>query len=463
MSAPLGIMVAPDRVVAIRVRSTPRGPRIATRVEHPLAAGPADGAWPELLDALRRIIEEVGGASEVGVALHRSFGLAKTIAVPRLPRHELRGLVTRHAGRYFLTAVEPSLVDVVPVRGGRAGTPVRALAAQASAAVVEAVLGALQAAGLRCHTVTPASCAITDAAWLLVPASRRGAAIIAVCEGGWSEGIVARDGKVLAVEARAGIAAAELGVRAARLAESVLGSPPNASPQKILLVADADRESAAAAVAGAGFSLLSLPADLVAVDPAALAAFGATQATVRTPQTVPERVWERAAAVERIRVACLTAVAVILVMAAGAAHLWGLRRELATIAAERQSHARAVGTALAIEREIEGVRARLEAVRQAEAEGTHWSRVLASVAQTLPDSAFLVAFAADSARVRLDGIAPGAAHVASALSASRLLHDVTLVSAFRSQGSEEVERFAMTLAVQRASAPVSTASRGAGQ
>jgi hypothetical protein len=463
MSGSLGLTVARDRVVAVLVRRTARGPRVFGRWERPLAAGPAEGAWPELLEALRGLPETLAGATEVSVALHRSLGHARTITVPRLPRAELRGLVTRHARRYFLSAADPSLADAVPERAGRRGTPVRALASCAETAVVEAVLATLAEAGLRCVALTPASCALAEAVRSLVPASRQAPVVIAVDCDGWQEGMAMRGRTILAVEPWVGPEDGDLAVSAARLAESAFGPASARGPLSVVPLVGARTAPAGEGFSGAAFALLRLPAGMDALDAVALAAFGATLSAADTPQLFPQRMWQETARAEWLRATLLAVVAAAALTAAGAAHLWGLRRELAAVASERRAHAEAVETALAIEREIQGTRLRLEAVRRAEAGVSRWSRVLVSVAQTLPDSAFLVAFTAESTRVRLDGVAPAAASVAGALSHSALLGDVTLVSAFRTPGAEDVERFALTVAVRPGSPAVAPAAPEGGQ
>ena len=463
MSGSLGLSIARDRVVAVLVHRTGRGRRVSGRLERPLAAGPAEGGWPELLEALRGFLETFGGATEVSIALDRSLGRARTITVPRLPREELRGLVTRHARRYFLSAADPSYADAVPERSGRRGTTVRALATCAEAAAVEAVLGAVKEAGLRCVAVTPASCALAEAVRSLVPASRRAPVVIAVHSEGWQEGIAMRGRTILAVEPWAGAEHSDLAASAARLADSAFGPDPERGPLSVVPLVGAPWEPTAAGFAGAAISSLRLPPAMDGQDAAALAAFGATLVGADTPQLLPARIWQKTEQAERMRALLLAVVVAGAVTLAGVAHLWGLRRELAAVADERRAHAEAVETALAIEREIHTAQSRLEAVRRAEAGVSRWSRVLVSVAQTLPDSAFLVAFAVESTRVRLDGVAPAASSVAGALSHSSLLRDVTLVSAFRSPGTEDVERFALTLAVQPGSPAAAPAPPESGQ
>jgi len=291
-----------------------------------------------------------------------------------------------------------------------------------------------------------------------VPASRRAPVLIAVRSEDWQEGIAVRGRTILAVEPWTGSDDDDLVVAAARLAESALGSASDRGPLSVIPLVGPRRDPDGDVFSGGAFPLLRLPPAVDGLDAAALAAFGATQCTADTPQVIPERIWQETARAERLRAVLLAAVAVVALTVAGVAHLWGLRRELAAVVEERQAHAQSVGTALVIAREIQSVRSRLEAVRQAESGVSRWSRVLVSVAQTLPDSAFLVAFTADSTGVRLDGVAPAAASAASALSRSPQLRDVTLVSAFRSPGAEDMERFALTIAFQPGAAAGAPAS-----
>jgi Tfp pilus assembly protein PilN len=70
-----------------------------------------------------------------------------------------------------------------------------------------------------------------------------------------------------------------------------------------------------------------------------------------------------------------------------------------------------------------------------------WTPTLASLAQALPDSAYLLSMTAEGIELRLAGLAASASTIVPALEASPFLNNVSLTVARRAQGAMDSERF----------------------
>jgi hypothetical protein len=185
----------------------------------------------------------------------------------------------------------------------------------------------------------------------------------------------------------------------------------------------------------------ALPAD-------AFFALGAALAGPRVPLLLPEAaVQARAYRARRRTVVLAIASAGCLAFAAGA-HLAGLRAEVEAVRAARAEIAPAVARAREARANVESVRARLASVAALERGASGWTAEIAAVARALPDSAHLRTLAADSAGLRLGGLARSAAEVVPALEASPRFARVALAAPVRWEQGDAGERF--DVAVPRA-------------
>ena len=116
--------------------------------------------------------------------------------------------------------------------------------------------------------------------------------------------------------------------------------------------------------------------------------------------------------------------------------------------AERRANAGEVAEAFELKQTAEGIRQRIEAIAAVQARLPQWTPALAGLAEALPDSAYLVSLTADGIQLRLAGLATSASSVVPALQASPLFQDVALTSALQREGTEEVERFDLALALR---------------
>jgi Tfp pilus assembly protein PilN len=366
---------------------------------------------------------------------------------------ELGALVRRSARRHFPVREEPLAAGAVRVPGPREGALAPTLAACAPAVLVEAVAAACAGAGFRLGRVVPGAAALAEASRRLLSVARRGrvAVVARTPEGG--DLLLLQDGAVRrvlplapsapgdALEAWEHVAAAlrdeEAGDGGRVGCIVIVGAGEGADALR--RVAHADEHFGPRL--GSAPAVEALPAD-------AFFALGAALAGARVPLLLPEAaVQARAYRARRRTVALAIASAGLLSFAAGA-HLSGLRREVAAVRAARAEIAPAVARAREARANVESVRARLASVAALERGASGWTAEIAAVARALPDSAHLRTLAADSAGLRLGGLARSAAEVVPALEASPRFARVALAAPVRWEQGDAGERF--DVAVPRA-------------
>jgi hypothetical protein len=142
-----------------------------------------------------------------------------------------------------------------------------------------------------------------------------------------------------------------------------------------------------------------------------------------------------------LRTRAMSAASAVLLVVAAGLHLWGLHRELDAVGARRAEIAPAVERAREMRANVDGVRTRLAAIAALENEGEEWTGAIAALAAALPDSAHLRSLAADSAGVRVAGLARSAADVVPALEAHPRFEHVSLAAPVRFEQGDAGERF----------------------
>ena len=136
------------------------------------------------------------------------------------------------------------------------------------------------------------------------------------------------------------------------------------------------------------------------------------------------------------------------VLAAGF-HLWGLRRELDAVATERRAIAPAVGRATASRRAAVSVLSQLETIARLERTAPRYTEALTALAEALPDSAYLVSFAAQGTTFRVGGVARATTSmVVPAHAASPHFADVALFSPIERDDESGAEQFDLTLSLR---------------
>lgn len=189
--------------------------------------------------------------------------------------------------------------------------------------------------------------------------------------------------------------------------------------------------------------LLGTARMLARSDDEALRAATLNARRVRSLHLLPEGVRaQRAKAAARVGRAAGVAAAALLLLAAGV-NLWGERRELSAIRAQRAAHAESVRNALALQDTLLAAADRVIGVASADASAERWSAVIAQVAGALPPDAHLTAFRAELDSVSLEGQATNAAGVFAAMRMAPGFVAVRATAPVRQEGTGEavVERF----------------------
>ncbi|MFN2567814.1 MAG: PilN domain-containing protein [Gemmatimonadaceae bacterium] len=471
----VGLAIGPTRLTAVEIRRTLRGRRPGRVWTWALEPAAGDGSWPALAEALAGLRAELGGGSArvtAGVALVRPFGHTKALAVPPVRRREIGALVLRNVRRYFAVGPEAALADARFLPRGRRPARADGAAAQRSALAVcapqrdvEAVTAAIKAVGFRLDGITTASVALAEAIRALVPAARRGRVTAAVCAPDWLETIQLVGGSPRLVRPFPGTRHADPTAIARQILDTAAEAPDGARSDaerrgQLLTIGcgevDGELRRAAAASEGGAPVLIAAPA-LRDLEPTALAAFGAATVGDDVPLVLPDDVRRERQARSRGAVARLWAAAAAAVVVAAGVHLWGLSRELRALEAERRAIAPAVARASVSRRAAVSVLSQLETVALLERTAPRYTEALTALADALPDSAYLVSFAARGTSFRVGGVAKATSAVVPALEASPLFAQVVLFSPVERDEASGSEQFDLTLAL---SGPVRSTSAG---
>ena len=391
-----------------------RAPRTAPweRALSPMSADAA--AWPALADALRELAAARGAAGgELSVALLAPLAQLRRVELPPLRADEARRLLARNAARWFLGAREPQVTAVEPTRT-RGGAPGPVVAAAASARLVEAVHQAAAEAGFAVRTIVPAEAAWRAAAIALWPSLARGDGEVLVHQASRTTLLRLAAGRLVGLrQLRAG--AADAGEVLAALAERAADGPAGPSVSLGAFGLPAARHALGEALAGRGVSP-ALPATSwreLADSPARVAAaFAARGAGL---ELVPEslRVARRGRATRAA--ALLAGVALLLLVLAAGLELWGVRGELAAVRGRRAELRPRVAAAMASQTGVEERLGQATALAEAERGATRWTALLATLAEHLPEDAYVVALRGRADSVVVEGLATSAADALAAI------------------------------------------------
>ena len=424
----LGLAIGSSRLTAIELPRTPLpSGRPRRSWAWPLTPPAADGSWPSLAEAVAELRAELGAVHvTVGVALLRPFGHTKAIVVPPLRSRELGVLVTRNVRRYFAIGSDAVLADArfLPRRrraGGGEAASRDALAVAAHERDVEMISTALSSVGFRVVAITTGSVAIAEGVRSLLPAAGRGRVTLAVSSPDMAETIELVDGRPVLVQPAP--AARQLTETATVVVTRAVGTEGVQTPISTAALRD--------------------------LDPSVLAASGAARLADDVPLLLPADVKHARQVSVRRRTYQLAAAAALTGVLAAGFHLWGLRRELEAVATERRAIAPAVGRATASRRAAVSVLSQLETIARLERTAPRYTEALTALAEALPDSAYLVSFAAQGTTFRVGGVARATTSmVVPALAASPHFADVALFSPIERDDESGAEQFDLTLSLR---------------
>jgi hypothetical protein len=429
-------MSATDRVIGVAL-----GPDVLVIAgdgrRMPLAfESGANGARESLAVALRTL---PAGAPAMAVALLPPLAEVRAIAMPPLSGDERDRFLTRNAARYFLGARGPQQVGSDVAVGGDGANVT--MAAAASQVVMTAVELAAADAGRALQHAVPAEAAWVAAALAAWPAFGTGVAHVLVARDARAELLSMSNGALAGVRRfRNDSDAAHVARAVGRDAPvGVLGAPSLASAWVRALAA----QGVTARVAD-GRS---------AADADALAARYAMDAVALRIRSDEAREADRRAV---RRSAWLTAAAAAgLLLAAALVHTLGIRRELASVRAERAAIRPQVEATLAGRTSVDAAYRDVSALAAAAAKAPRWSQVLSAVTGGLRDDASLTAFRARGDSIFLDGVAERAAPIFDDLARVAGVSGVRATAPVRreaAEGEQPLEHFSIGARVVTAGA-----------
>lgn len=352
-----------------------------------------NGARESLAAALRALPAD---ANAVAVALLPPLAEVRAIALPPLADDERDRFLARNAARYFLGARGAQQVGSAVLAGANDAAGLTLAAATAQSVMTAVELAAADAGRTVRHAV-PAEAAWAAAAIAAWPAFASGAAHVLVVRESRADLLTLAGGALAGVRRfRAAGDAAQVARVVGRDAPlGVLGAPELATP----IVRALAEQGVTARV----------PDGRTAGDADTLAARHAADALALRIRSDEARESDRRAV---RRTAWLTAAgaAALLVVAAGI-HALGVRRELASVRAERAAIRPQVEATLAGRTSVDAAYRDVSALATAARNAPRWSHVLGAVTEGLRDDASLTAFRARGDSIFLDGVAERAAPI----------------------------------------------------
>lgn len=370
----------------------------------------------ETLDAA---LEEValalpdGDRTRLRIAILPPLALLRRLELPRMRDSELRQVIARNAGRYFLGAREPVVAGAEWLgSAGRSPCPLMTSAVRSS--VIEALGGAANSRGWSIEAILPAHVAWRDLACAVDPSLVRGRTCLFVYAGDEILALELGDGVITALRRMRGGDAGDLSVH--------FGDDTNTgkSQTRVAVIGTAAQCDALERVGANRFATVvarqqaahgEVADRLDAATDAALSGLSARSSIAQRLELVPAGV-RRLRAKRSQRVAYgLFAASVALLMASAGLRLWSIRRQLDAVRVRRQTLHTRVETALALRDTVEALGSRLTDIGALEKSAPRWSAVISHIAEGLPITAYLSALRAQGDSLLLEGQGTSAAEV----------------------------------------------------
>jgi Tfp pilus assembly protein PilN len=162
-------------------------------------------------------------------------------------------------------------------------------------------------------------------------------------------------------------------------------------------------------------------------------------------------VTERADA-RRVAWSMAGAAAALLLLSAGI-ELWGVKRQLAAVRAERARLRPEIASSLVGRSTVDATYRELSALNAIERAAPHWSSVIVTLSESVPEDAFLTTIRARDDSLIIDGMAPHAKKVFDAMQSTSGLLDVKANAPVRRETQDDgvsLEHFAIAARVEPA-------------
>jgi Tfp pilus assembly protein PilN len=438
-----GIALSPTQLCVVDMRLRGSADR-SWRAE--LEAPPADATtWPSLASALVQLAGQLGQPGALDISLMPPFTEVRRLALPPLGRDEMQRVLSRGASRYFVGARGPQVVGASPATRRRRGEMLPVVAAAASARLVEAIRSAAESAGFAIESIAPAESAWASGAFALWPAFTRQPSFAIICQDERTH-VLELDGKRLAGVRRFRDGSADAQLIADTVTSAARVGIAGDSRARHELAAALNVYGVNANVAGTAGEWSS-----AAERPELLAAHFAGGDAGPTLRADNDVAIQRAGA-RRLAWRLAGAAAALLLLAAGI-ELWGVKRQLAQVRAERERLRPEIASTLLGRSTVDATYRELTSLNAIERAAPHWSSVLVTLSQSVPEDAFLTAIRAREDSLIIDGMAPHAKKVFDAMQNTSGLLDVRASAPVRRETQDDgvsLEHFAIAARVESA-------------
>ena len=450
-----GIALSPTQLCAVDVRLRGSADR-SWRAELEPPANDTS-TWPSLAGALGELAAKLGGQrGTLDISLMPPFTEVRRLALPPLGRDDLQRVLSRGASRYFVGARGPQVVGASPTTRRRRGETMPVVAAAASARLVEAIRSAAESAGFAIETIAPAESAWASAAFALWPAFARQSAFSILCQEDRTH-VLELDGKRLVGvrRFRGGSADAQLIAETVTAGARIGIAGDSRARHELAAALNVFGVNASVSSGGSGGGEWSSVSDR----PELLAAHFAGGDAGPTLRAENDVAIERAGA-RRLAWYLASAAAVLALVSAGI-ELWGVKHQLAEVRAERARLRPEIASSLVGRSTVDATYRELSALNAVERAAPHWSSVIVTLSESVPEDAFLTTIRAREDSLIIDGMAPHAKKVFDAMERTSGLLDVKSSAPVRRETQDDgvsLEHFAIAARVEPARKTVKPAT-----
>lgn len=416
----VGVALSPTALcAAIQRPGEPRAHAWRTSVA---PFGGNGGGWSGLADALRALARDAGVSDgRLTIALMPPLAEARDVDLPPVKEAEVLQLLSRNAGKYFVSARGPQVVGAVQSARADEDGETSTVAVAASSRLLNAIHDAAAAAGWTLEAVVPA-----EAAWGLAAvrwtARKKGRAQLLIVHADRTDLLRIDDTRLVRLRRfRGGAADATLIAQA---------SSNGAGPLSIVGAPDARRElTRQLAVAGVTVDTPAGVVTEIAENPDLLAAaFASPEAS---PKLVTEPARARAAVRVRTMAMRIAIAAGVFVFIGAGSELWGAKRELNSIRAQEAAIKNQLALTMVGTATVQATFNQLTALATADRTSPRWSSVIASISDHMPPDAYVTAIRASVDSVQVDGKGKDARAAFEGLVHTPLLVNVRMMSAKR--------------------------------
>jgi hypothetical protein len=411
----------------------------------PLQPLNGDGTgWPALTSALNELSRTMGvNGGRLDVALMPPLTEIRRLELPPMSESEMRMLLSRNATRYFVGARAAQLVgtSIAPNRSTAALAGV--MAAATPMRLVAALHAAAREAGWTVDAVSPAEGAWCSAATALWPSTSRQTSHLLVCGEDRTELLQIEQGRLTGLRRFRGGAA-----DAALVAEAIGSGDASQKTSGIARVTavgvSAQRKELARALASSGLTVAAPPPEWAerADHPDLLAAeFAGPNAVplLRSEATLASKREDARRVIVRIASA-----SIVLLMFAAVFSLWGAKRQLRAVQADRAAIKPLISATLVGRTSVENAFRQLSTLAVTQRAAPQWSGIISDLGVRLDDHAYLTSLRARDDSLLVEGIAVSAARAFDSMYQTPSLASVKAAAPVRRespQGGPALERF----------------------